>query len=88
MSLCFTDPQYLSTYGLHPLSNVLQYFLHPLNPLLPTLPSSAQSCNEQLIKMGVVDWEEMKGKMRDMKGYQWDVKELDTTVETADKAVA
>ena len=33
------------------------------------------------------DWDEQVPLLREMKGYQWVVKELDTTVATADKAV-
>lgn len=44
------------------------------------------SCNEELIKRGVVDWDEQLEKLREMKGYQWLVKEIDTTVETGEKA--
>ena len=46
MSECFIDNGYLTRFGLHPLSNVLQYFLHPANPLLHKLPGGVGSCNQ------------------------------------------
>ncbi|GMI38519.1 hypothetical protein TeGR_g189 [Tetraparma gracilis] len=68
MTITFIDPIYLSNFGLLPLTSLLSYALHPANPLRPILPHP--TCNEELLKQGVHDYQVMERRMVRMTGAQ------------------